>query len=162
MIIRRIWPLANDHPEDPATCKWSSGGSDNLQMIIWRIRPLANDHPEDQASCKWSSGGTGLLQMIICHPRHPNHLSQDLNSILWTFLEQFAVVFLFLLCSFSPLRIEYSSFLLFLLLCCQQQKSEHHLEICIAYLVYSFPVSSFVQRVPHIFIHIKSNDPFYL
>ena len=65
MIIRRIWPLANDHPEDPATCKWSSGGSDNLQMIIWRIRPLANDHPEDPASCKWSSGGSGLLQMII-------------------------------------------------------------------------------------------------
>ena len=51
--------------------------------------------------------------MIICHPRHPNHLSQDLNSILWTFLEQFAVVFLFLLCSSSPLWIEYSSFLLF-------------------------------------------------
>ena len=100
--------------------------------------------------------------MIICHPRHPNHLSQDLNSILWTFLEQFAVVFLFLLCSFSPLRIEYSSFLLFLLLCCQQQKSEHHLEICIAYLVYYFPVSFFIQRVPHIFTQIKPNDPFYL
>ena len=53
------------HPEDLASCKWSSGGSDNLQMIIWRIRPLANDHPEDPASCKWSSGGSGLLQMII-------------------------------------------------------------------------------------------------
>ena len=24
MIIRRIRPLANDHPADPATCKWSS------------------------------------------------------------------------------------------------------------------------------------------
>ena len=30
--------------------------------------------------------------MIICYPRHPNHLSQDLDSILRTFLEQFALV----------------------------------------------------------------------
>ena len=58
--------------------------------MIW---PLPNDHPEDLASCKWSSGGTGLLQMIIRHPRHTNHLSQDLNSISRTFLEQFAFVF---------------------------------------------------------------------
>ena len=55
MIIRRIRPLANDHPEDPALCKWSSGGYSHLQMIIWRDRPLANDHPEDLASYKWSS-----------------------------------------------------------------------------------------------------------
>ena len=33
--------------------------------------------------------GTGLLQMII---RHPNDLSQDLDSISRTFLEQFALV----------------------------------------------------------------------
>ena len=33
MIIQRIRPLANDHPEDPATCKWSSGGTGLLQMI---------------------------------------------------------------------------------------------------------------------------------
>ena len=92
MIIWRIQPLANDHPEDPATCKWSFGGTGHLQMIIQRIRPLANDHPEDLASCKWSSGGTGLLQMIIRHPRHPNHLSQDPDSISRTFLEQFAPV----------------------------------------------------------------------
>ena len=71
MIILRIRPLANDHPEDPASCKWSSGGSGLLQMI---------------------SAGTGLLQMIICHPRHPNHLSQDLDSTSWSFLEQFALV----------------------------------------------------------------------
>ena len=61
-------------------------------MIIQRVRPPANDHLEDLASCKWSSGGTGLLQMIISHPRHPNHLSQDLDSISRTFLEQFALV----------------------------------------------------------------------
>ena len=92
MIIKRIWPLENDHPDDPATCNWSSRGSGLLQMIIRRIWPLANDHPEDLASYKWSYGGTGLLQMIIRHPRHPNHLSQDLNSISRTFLEQFALV----------------------------------------------------------------------
>ena len=40
MIIRRIRPLANDHPEDLAICKWSSHRSDLLQI---------------------SSGGTGLL-----------------------------------------------------------------------------------------------------
>ena len=77
MIIWRIQYLANDHLEDPASCKWSSGGSGHLQIIIWwdrplamiiqRIWPLAHDHPEDLASCKWSSGGTGLLQMIIRH-----------------------------------------------------------------------------------------------
>ena len=34
--------------------------------------------------------------MIICHPRHPNHLFQDLDSISRTFLEQFALVKFFL------------------------------------------------------------------
>ena len=65
MIIRRGRPLANDHPEGPASCKWSSGGAGLLQMIIWWDQPLANDHPEGQASCKWSSSGTSLLQMNI-------------------------------------------------------------------------------------------------
>ena len=92
MIIWRIRPLANDRLDDSAICEWSSRRSGLLQMIIRRIWPLANDHPEDLASCKWSSGGTGLLQMIICHPRRPNYLSQDLNSISRTFLEQFALV----------------------------------------------------------------------
>ena len=63
--IQGIRLLANDHPEDLASCKWSSGGPSHLQMIIWRIRQLANDHLEDPASCKWSSRGSGLLQMII-------------------------------------------------------------------------------------------------
>ena len=61
-------------------------------MIIWRIQSLANNHPEDPASYKWSSGGTGLLQMIMLNPCHPNQLSQDLDSILRTYLEQFALV----------------------------------------------------------------------
>ena len=65
MIIQRIRPLANDHPEDLATCKWSLRGSGLLQMIIQRIWPLANDHLKDPAFCKWSSGGAGLLQMIV-------------------------------------------------------------------------------------------------
>ena len=111
MIIQRIWPLANNHP---TTCKWSSVGSSLFQRIIQRIPPLANDHPEDSTSCKWSSRGSGLLQMIIQMIRpladdHPedlafykwslsppspyNHLSQDLNSISRTFLEQFALVY---------------------------------------------------------------------
>ena len=92
MIIWRIQPIANDHPEDTALCKCSSIESSPLQMIIQRIWPLAYDHTEDLASCKWSSGGTGLLQMIIRHPRHPYHLSQDPDSILRTFLELFVLV----------------------------------------------------------------------
>ena len=92
MIILRIRPLTNDHLEEPASRKWSSGGSGHLQMIIWRDRPFANDHPEDPASCKWSFGGTSLLQMIICHSCHPSHLCQDPDSILRTFLELFLLV----------------------------------------------------------------------
>ena len=52
MIIQRVRPLANDHPEDLASCRWSSRGAGLLQMIIQMIRPLANDHPEGPASCK--------------------------------------------------------------------------------------------------------------
>ena len=88
MIIWRIPSLANDHPEDPASCNCLSGGSSHLQMIIRRNWPFANHHPEDLATCKWSSGGTGLLQMII---RHPNHFSQDLNLILRTFKNKLLV-----------------------------------------------------------------------
>ena len=85
MIIRRIRPFANDHSEDAASGKWSFGGTGHLHMIIQRIRPLANDHTDDLASFKWSPGWTGLLQMIIRHPHHPNHLSQDRDSISWNF-----------------------------------------------------------------------------
>ena len=102
MINRRNRPLANDHPKGLASCNWSYRGSSLLQMIIWRIQPLANNHLEGQATCKWSSRRSGLLQMIIWrerplsndirHPRHPNHLSQDLDWISRTFLEQFALV----------------------------------------------------------------------
>ena len=63
--LQMIWPLAIDHPEDLATCKWSSRGTGHLQMIIWRIWPLPNDHLEDPASCKWSSRWSRRLQMII-------------------------------------------------------------------------------------------------
>ena len=61
MIIWRIQPLAKDHPrnrpltidhpEDPASCKLSSGGSCHLQMIIPRMPPLENYHSEDPATC---------------------------------------------------------------------------------------------------------------
>ena len=85
MIIWRDRPLANDHPEDPASCKWSSRGSGLLQMIIRMIRPLANDHPEDIATCKWPSQGTGHLQMIIQRiwPLANDHL-EDLASCKWS------------------------------------------------------------------------------
>ena len=55
MIIRRGQPLANNHPEGSASCKWSSQGVGLLQMITLRDQPLANDHPEEPSSCKWSS-----------------------------------------------------------------------------------------------------------
>ena len=65
MIVRMDRPLANDHQDGPASCKWSSGWTDLLQMIIRMDRPFANDHPDWPASCKWSSWWTILLQMII-------------------------------------------------------------------------------------------------
>ena len=42
--------------------------------------------------------------MIIRHPRHPNHLSQDPDSILQTFLEQFVLVLNFEMTS-QPFQI---------------------------------------------------------
>ena len=85
MIFQRIWPLANDQPEDLASYKWSSRESSLLQMIIWRIQPLANDHPEDPSTCKWSFGGTGHLQMIIQRiwPLANDHL-EDIASRKWS------------------------------------------------------------------------------
>ena len=35
MIIRRGRPLANDHPEGPASCKWSSGQQQQQQQAVW-------------------------------------------------------------------------------------------------------------------------------
>ena len=69
MIIPTDQPLANDHPDGPASCKGSSGGTGLLQMIIWMDRPLSKDHLEGPVSCKWSSGWTGLLQKIIWRDR---------------------------------------------------------------------------------------------
>ena len=96
MIIRRGRPLANDHPEGLASCKWSSGGTSLLQIIIQRGWPPAKDHTEGPASCKWSSGGTGLLKIIFYQPRHSSHLCQDPDSISRTFLEQFVLVIVFI------------------------------------------------------------------
>ena len=74
-MIKRIRPLANDYPKDPASCKVSSQGFCLLQLIIWRDRALANDlsegrpfannYLEDPASCKFSYGGPGLLEIVI-------------------------------------------------------------------------------------------------
>ena len=43
MVNWMNWPLANDHPYGPTSCKWSSGWTDLLQIIIWVDRPLARD-----------------------------------------------------------------------------------------------------------------------
>ena len=69
-----------------------------LFLFLLLFRPLANDHPEEPASRKWSSGGTGLLQKIIRHPCYASHLCPDSDSISRTFLEQFVLVFIILLC----------------------------------------------------------------
>ena len=39
MIIRIDRPLENDHPDGPASCKWSSGRTGLKQMIIRMDRP---------------------------------------------------------------------------------------------------------------------------
>ena len=82
MIMQRIQPLANDHPEDTASCKLSSRGSGLLQIIIQRTWPHANNHP---ATWKWSSRGFGLLQMIIqrIRPLANDHL-EGLASYKWS------------------------------------------------------------------------------
>ena len=59
------FPCCGCQNEEPASCKWWSGGTGLLQMVIQRGQPLANDDPEGPASCIWSSWSTGLLQMII-------------------------------------------------------------------------------------------------
>ena len=63
-IIRMDRPLANDHQDEPASCKWSWGCTGILQIIIRMDWPLANNHQDGPASCKWSYGWTSLLQMI--------------------------------------------------------------------------------------------------
>ena len=39
-------PFANDHLDEPASCKRSSELAGLLQMIIRMDQPLANDHPD--------------------------------------------------------------------------------------------------------------------
>ena len=105
-INRSDRPLANDHLEGPASCKWSSEGTRLLQMIIQRDRPLANDHPEGPAICKWSSGGAGLLQMIVwrdclcrslCSPQNSN---KRFALITWSFVA-FLLRIMFFYCFLS-------------------------------------------------------------
>ena len=84
MIVKmRSLPLANGHPEGPASYIWWSGGTGLLQMVIWRDRPFANDHSERPASCKWWSGGTGLLQMIIRRAAAVRGGIGDSTSCIW-------------------------------------------------------------------------------
>ena len=65
MIIQRIRPLANDHPGDPAFCKWSSRGTSLLQMITLRGRPLVNDHPSPWSPLPGSRFNLGDLSRTI-------------------------------------------------------------------------------------------------
>ena len=56
MIILIDWPLANDHLDGLAPCKWSSWWTDLSQMINWNDWPLANDHLDRSVYCKWLTG----------------------------------------------------------------------------------------------------------
>ena len=86
MIILMDWPLANDHPDRPASCKWSSGLISLLQMLIRMERPLANDYQDGPASFEWPSRSTGLLQIIIWIDRPLANDHQDrLASCTWSF-----------------------------------------------------------------------------
>ena len=96
MIIWMERPLANDHPDGLASCKWSSGWNGLLQMIFGIDWPLANDHLDGTASCKWSSGWTGLLKMIIWMDTplandHPDGLASCKWSSGWTSLLQMII-----------------------------------------------------------------------
>ena len=59
VVKMRGWPLVNDHPDGPASCKWSTVWTGLLQMIIRMNWPLANDHPE--------------LEVGVKHPTKKNH-----------------------------------------------------------------------------------------
>ena len=74
-----VWihrPFANDHPDGPASCKWSSRWTGLLKMIIqmnWPLTndhldgpPLANDHPNGPTSKnKQPAINNNKLQMQI-------------------------------------------------------------------------------------------------
>ena len=95
-IIRMDRPLANDHEDVPASCKWSSGWIGLLQMIIRMDWPLANDHQVGLAFCKWSSGWSSLFQKIIRMDRplannyHDRHAPCKWSS-RWTGLSQMII-----------------------------------------------------------------------
>ena len=52
MTIQMDWPLANNHPDGPASCKCLSGWTGLLQIIIQRDQHLPNDHPDQPDSSK--------------------------------------------------------------------------------------------------------------
>ena len=65
MILLIDRPHANDHPDGPASCIWSSWSTGLLQMIIMIDMSLANDHLDGSASFKWLSERNDLYKMII-------------------------------------------------------------------------------------------------
>ena len=110
MIIWRDQPLANDHSEGQASCKWSSGWTGLLEMITWMDEPLANDHLEGPASCKWSFRWNGPLQIIFRMDQPvANGRSDGLVSCKWSIGSSgFSSIFLFILQQISPTNIIFS------------------------------------------------------
>ena len=89
MIIRINWPLANDRPEGPASCKWSSRGTDLLQMLIChRHHP---SHPcQDPDSISRTFLLNNLFLFLILHctyspSRFPNSAFISINHSEWHF-----------------------------------------------------------------------------
>ena len=80
-IFLTDWPLANDDPGRPTSCKWLIGSSGRLQLIFWNNPPLSNDHLDGSAFCKWSSGRSSLLQMIITMNRPFTNYHPDGESL---------------------------------------------------------------------------------
>ena len=78
-----------DHPEGPASCKWSSRGASLWQMIIRRCRPLANDHPEGPASCIWSYVTLVTSACIQIQSRGPFYSTISSCCMLWTIFNNF-------------------------------------------------------------------------
>ena len=59
-------PLANDDPEGPASCKWSSGGAGLLQMMIRRAAAVRGGIG-DSSSCM-------EIDFFLCKIRFRTHI----------------------------------------------------------------------------------------
>ena len=82
MIILMDLHIANDHPDGPASCKWSSGQTGLLQMIIRMDRPLANDQNSSKRFALFTLSSSWSLFLLIL-----NFLSffqwQSFSAFIW-------------------------------------------------------------------------------